>query len=256
MDLCRLVSEAGFEAVSLAIGVEAARMDGLANPAVLEEYIESGAKYGVRFTGTALTALDHYSYTKPESSVEEETAHMLIKLAIDTTVKLGGHGYLFPAFHKSAITDVESFNNGVRVLREYCELAAESGVATLFESPLPADMVIAVIEAVDHPMFRVYYDSQNNYLVDETDMAAHFKALADWVGEVHVKDGVGKTLSGAPLGSGSAGFYKTAEAIMRSNYQGTVLLENYFFRPPLSGQGDYLSLIKADLDTMRRVFHD
>lgn len=255
-DLCKLVSEAGFTHVSLGIGTETLSGGGLANPSRMEEYLSSKEKYGLTYSSTALTALDHYSYCNPTSVSEEETACQLIDFAIDCAEKLGCRSYLLPAFHRSAITDSGSFTRAVKIMKKSCERAAEKGIYTYFESPLSAEKVIDVLEAVDHPMFKVYFDSQNNYLVDDTNMAELFRQLAPWVGEIHVKDGIGKALSGALLGEGTSGFLETAQAILESEFEGTIVVENYYYLPPLSERGEYLDLIKTDFATMQHVFDE
>lgn len=57
--LCKIVSEAGLEAIQLGIGKEALRGQGLLCRELQDEYMEAAEKYGLTFTSISMLSLIH-----------------------------------------------------------------------------------------------------------------------------------------------------------------------------------------------------
>lgn len=252
--LCKTISEVGLTCFQVGVGVETLQNDGLADSRNIEQYLDAAAEFGLVISCVVPTALDYYSFCKPETQEEEETADKLIDMTIDLSETFGCKSFLLPALNRGAIVDSRSFHKAVHKIKKYCEKAAEKGVMTLFESTLGVKQTIDVMEAVDHPQFQLFFDSQNPYLFDGTFAAGWFRELSDHIKEIHVKDGLGTDMSGALLGHGSSGFIKTAKAIIESDFSGNILLENYYQNPPLCFEGYYKDLLRLDVDILKKTF--
>jgi len=76
--------------------------------------------------------------------------------------------------------------------------------------------------------------------------------LFPYIVEVHVKDGKNKDLSGAIIGEGDSGFYKSIETLKRLNYSGWIILENYYDQEPLRlKNNNYFELITQDIEILK-----
>lgn len=253
-ELCRIISDVGLTCFQVSVGVETLTGGGIADEKLVQEYLNASAKYGLNITCVVPTALDYYSFCRPETQEEDETARRIINLTIDTAEKLGCKYFLLPSLNRGSIVDGPSFHRAVRDIKDYCRRAADKGIMTLFESTLSVQKTIDVMEAVDHPMFKLFFDSQNPYLFDGTFAAGWYRALADEIMEIHVKDGRGADLSGALLGQGDSGFKKCAAAILESGFTGNIMLENYYQDPPLYYEGDFMDLLRKDVAIMKETF--
>lgn len=254
LELCKILADQGLTCMQVGVGTEALTGKGLADPALVEEYLEGSEKYNIDICGTVPISLDYFSYTRPKCPEEEEMAVKMINMAIDLCSVFDCKTYLLPALNNSAIVDGPSFHRAVAQLKRFCDKAAEMGVVTLFESTLSVSRTIDVLEAVDHPMLKLFFDSQNTYAYDGTFAAGWFKELSPLIYEIHLKDGVDSILSGSILGEGTSGFHKTAQAIIDSGFSGNLLLENCYEAAPLCYQGDPMDLLAKDVQVLHDIF--
>lgn len=253
-ELCGLAAEAGLECLQLGVGVETFYGGGLGNRAMAEEYRKAADEYGLSIVSLSPQFVDQYSFTKPGGIQEEEMALTLVDRTIELCTFFGCRSFLLPVLEKNGITDGPSFHRAVSRIREFAEKAAEKGIETCLEVNLSVKQVYDLLDAVDHPMVKLFFDSQNLYALDGTSMARYFTELEPLIGGVHVKDGVGTMLSGSLLGEGTSGFYRTARAILDSGYAGSVLIESVYDKPSVCMLGCEEELLARDVDTLRRAF--
>lgn len=110
------------------------------------------------------------------------------------------------------------------------------------------------MDAVDNPMVKIFFDSQNLYALNGTSMSRYFTELESEIGGVHLKDGMGDMLSGSLLGEGNSGFYKMAEAILDSTYSGSLRIESVYAKSTVASGGSEQELLGKDAATRHRVF--
>jgi hypothetical protein len=79
------------------------------------------------------------------------------------------------------------------------------------------------------------------------------EALYPHVVEVHLKDGVGDAISAALLGSGDVDVFGTLAVLKAHGYHGWLMLENHYDQAPLGVDADPVTLIRRDIDTVRRA---
>ena len=255
LELCSMAKRLGFDGIQLGYDLEAANGQGLADPKIIEEYMQAREVLDIEYTSVSVTALDDFSMSRPKDDAEYEKAMGLIYSAIDVAEKMNIGMVMCPSFNRSAIVDQESFDKTVDNYREICEYSNEKGIIVSTESTIPAKDMIAMVKAVGEEKLKIYFDTQNHYLKDRIYMPDLYKSLVPYICEIHVKDGVGDDLSGALLGCGSTGFFETAQAIVDSDYSGYIVIENYYNQPPLANEGDSETLLIKDIETIKKVFH-
>ena len=253
--LCKIVSEAGLEAIQLGIGKEALRGQGLLCRELQDEYMEAAEKYGLTFTSISMTVLDHISMCDQNDPAAREKAIELIFEGIRIAKRMGMPMLMCPSFNKSEISGKSAFEMTVENYRKICREAAAQGLTVTTENNMGAEDMLSLVRLVNADNFGIYFDSQNHYLKYKLSMPDLFEMLKDEVYEIHVKDGRGNDLSGALLGTGDTEFFKTAEKIVKSSYRGFIVIENYYTQPPLSTKGiSPKRLLAQDVETLKKAF--
>ena len=80
--------------------------------------------------------------------------------------------------------------------------------------------------------------------------------LLPYICQVHVKDGYEFDVepSGALLGEGATGFYKTIDKLREYEYTGWLISENFYDRGPISQLSeDPVALMKKDYQVLRDI---
>ncbi len=248
---CKIISELGIEGMQLDLG-SYERGFHLSNKIVQKGYIELGRKYNISFPSIAVTELDNFNILGPQDSEETKIAKTAIIKAIDTAESMKIPLVLVPNFEKSRINNDNDFNRLVNVLQSTCDYAFDKGMNISTENILSIEDNIKLLKEVDRPNLKLYFDTQNPYLHKKYDISNMIDKLSPHICEVHVKDGKNGDLSGALLGTGDSGFYRSMESLKKMNYSGWVLLENYYDRLPLRLQNsNYFELIKEDLKILK-----
>lgn len=253
-ELCRMAAEQKLDCLQLGVGEEVFVGKGLGSQAVIADYLQASEQYGLEICSLAPQFVDRYSFTMPQGAEEEQIAAQLVDKTIDLCTTFGCKSFLLPVLGKNGICDGPSFHRAVGYIRRFSEKAAEKGLETCLEINQSVEQVHNLFEAVDHPMLRIYFDSQNLYALDGTSMARYFTQLAELVGGVHLKDGIGPMLSGSLLGEGTSGFFKTARAIIASSYEGNLVIESVYSKASVCAQGPPVQLLAKDVALLHKVF--
>ena len=253
-ELCRMAAGQGLDCLQLGVGEEVFSGRGLGNPGLIEEYLRASEEFGVQIESLSPQFVDQYSFTKPRSLQEEEAAVILVEKTIELCGIFGCKSFLLPVLERNGICDGPSFHKAVGYIRRFSEKAWRNGIKTCLEVNLSAEEVRNLLDAVDDPWVKIYFDSQNLYALNGTSMARYFSALSDVIGGVHLKDGIGCMLSGSLLGEGDSGFFKTAAAIRNSNYSGSLIIESVYDKASVCGLGTPEELLARDAATLRKAF--
>ena len=252
--LIKLAAAKNLDCVQLGVGAEVFSGRGLGNPAMIGEYQKAGEEYGIIVHSLSPQFVDQYSFTMPQSTQEEQTAAALVEKTIELSESFGCRSFLLPVLCKNDIRDGTSFHRAVEYIKRFSHMAAEKGIETYLEVNQSAEQVHNLLDAVDNPMVKLFFDSQNLYAYDGTSMARYFKELEPLIGGVHLKDGIGGMLSGSLLGEGTSGFYKTAQAILESSYSGCLIIESVYDKPTVCTMGPEAELLGRDAAALHRIF--
>ncbi|WP_162609188.1 sugar phosphate isomerase/epimerase family protein [Anaerotruncus colihominis] len=253
-ELCRIASKQGLDCLQLGVGEEALEGKGLGCRAVIEEYMQASADYGMEICSLSPQFVDQYSFTMPQGAQEEQIAAELVDRTIKLCTVFGCKSFLLPVLGRNGICDGPSFHRAAAYIKRFSEKAADLGIETHLEINRSVKQVYNLLDAVDNPKVKLFFDSQNLYVYDGTSMARYFTELSGLIGGVHLKDGVGPMLSGSLLGEGTSGFFKTARAILDSDYTGPLIIESVYDKASVCGRGSQEELLARDTAMLRRTF--
>jgi sugar phosphate isomerase/epimerase len=253
---CKIAAEVGFEGVQLDVG-SYARNFPKTTPVVQEAYLEAAEQYGVTYTAIGCNELDHYNMVAQKGSSERVIALRTITSAIDAAAAMGIPIVMVQSFVASAIETEQDFERAVNVFRYACQYALDQGDMLIgVENLLSVEDLFRLLEKVNKPNLKIYFDTQNYYLHEKVDVAAMVKPLAPYICEVHVKDGGEYDVdpSGALLGKGTSGFYQTMEALKAHGYSGWLISENFYDRGPIANLSvDPVELMRQDYHVLQSI---
>ncbi|MFN3652533.1 MAG: sugar phosphate isomerase/epimerase family protein [Armatimonadota bacterium] len=154
----------------------------------------------------------------------EETEQRLIararlEEAVRETASLGARGIMLPEFSLTDLSDtarVQRFGDDVRAC---LPLAEEQGVTIGWENALDAASTRTVLEWLDSPAFRCYYDFANGARRG-ADPAAELRELEGLVYQVHAKN-----LNKQPLDAPGVDLRACLAVLREQGYQGWIVLE-------------------------------
>jgi sugar phosphate isomerase/epimerase len=253
-DFCKIAAEQKLDCLQLGVGEEVFDGKGLGSQAVIEEYLESSKEYGIEICSLSPQFVDQYSFTMPQDTQEERIVIDIVDKTIELCTIFGCKSFLLPVLGKNGICNGPSFHRAVSYIKRFSEKATEKGIGISLEINQSVEQVYNLLDAVGNPMIKIFFDSQNLYALNGTSMARYFKELVDFIEGVHLKDGVGPMLSGSLLGEGTSGFFKTAQAIIDSNYSGNLIIESVYDKAPVCNQGSPTELLAKDVALLHKVF--
>jgi sugar phosphate isomerase/epimerase len=249
---CKVAAEAGLDGMELDLGSYELGFP-LSNPVIQEAYREAGAKWGISFPSIAVNTLCAYGMTNPENSREREIALTAIYKGIDTASALKIPIVQLPSFKNGSIEDESGFQLTTKCIKTACRYAGDKGIVIGTENVLSAEDNLRLLQEVDQSNFKIFFDTQNPYLLKKYYVPDMIHKIGRFICEVHVKDGNAE-MSGALLGKGESGFYQSLAAIKEINFSGWVHLENYYNRKPLnSGTEDPFELLRQDIGILREA---
>lgn len=196
----------------------------LTRPSVQARLLADAEETGVKIVSVVLNDLCGHGFTGEDATV----AYRTMSLGVETAAQMRVPSLCLPSFFDNAIRDELAFQKTVVSLQFICDLAEKAGIAVYTENVLEAPELARLFREVNRPNLRLLYDSQNYRQMANRDALPVFVSAASLVGDfLHVKDGDEK-LGDRPLGEGICGLEKQLEAIVRSGFAGSYILENKF----------------------------
>jgi len=249
----KLASELGIQGIQLDIGTNE-RGFLLSYTVVQEAYLEMSKKFDVQITSLAVRELDNYGLTRENGTKEKEIAIESVMTAIDIADAMGINNVMVPSFEDGDIKTKKDFNRVAECLQQACDKALNKNITISTENLLSIEENKELFSVVDRPNFTLYFDTQNYYLRKKYNAAEMVEELFPLICEVHAKDGKGGFLSGALLGEGDSNFFETLETLKENDYDGWILLENYYDQEPMSLTGkDPIYLLKKDIAILKNA---
>jgi len=231
-----LAAKIGLDGVQLGISGNDQQTLKLRRPEVQREYLATAQRAGVAIVGTAC------QFRRPLKT--EPVAAIILHDWIEVTRNLGAKVILVPFFGQPNIVDVnvkEEFDRLVAVLKELAPRAEKQGVILGLENTLSAIDNRKILDAVQSPAVKVYYDIGNSTNNGHPVLEEIRSLGSELICEFHIKDG--KNL----LGQGKIDVPGVAAAIRSINYKDWLVLET-------SSPTDLVADTKTNLDYVRKVF--
>jgi sugar phosphate isomerase/epimerase len=253
---CKIAANVGFEGIQLDVG-SYERNFPKTKKVVQDAYLEAAEKFCITYTAIGCNELDNFNMVACKGSKERAIALRAITSAIDAAAAMGISIVMVQSFNASAIEIEQDFQRAVNVIKYASEYAIDKGKITIgVENLLSVENLFRLLKEVNKPNVKIYFDTQNYYLNERVDVAAMVKPLVPYICQVHVKDGYEFDVepSGALLGEGASGFYKTIDKLREYEYTGWLISENFYDRGPISHLSeDPVALMKKDYQVLRDI---
>lgn len=208
--------QAGLDGVEIRAGNAAERLE-IADPEVRRKYKEQMQRTGLTIPSVMMGLLN----SNPLASDPRGPAWL--EQTIDAAKDLGAKVILVAFFGKgSLLAEGKLKQADVNVVVERLKAAApraeRSGVILAIENTLSARQNAEILDRIDHPAVRIYYDVGNSTGLGY-DVPAEIRFLKDRIAQIHFKD------NPHYLGEGKVRFAPIAAAIEEIGYQGWIVLE-------------------------------
>jgi sugar phosphate isomerase/epimerase len=189
--------------------------DDLRDPAVREKYAQLSEQTGVRIASLGMGVLNKIPFST------DDRAEQWVADCIDTMPKMNQKIVLLAFFGEGDINGKPELQKKViERLKRLAPRAEERGLTLGLETWLDAPTHEAILDAVDSPAVKVYYDTANMQKMGY-DIHAEIRRLgADRICEIHCKE------NGFLLGQGKCEFPKVREALADIDYKGWLIIES------------------------------
>jgi len=182
---------------------------------VREQYLDTSKKSGVEIASLAMGVLNRVPYAT------DPRAEKWVEECIDVMPKLNVKIVLMAFFSRGDIRGkVDLQDKVIQRLKKVASKAEKAGVVLGVESWLNVDDHLRILDAVDSPAVKVYYDVANMAYSDY-DVPKEIRRLgAERICQIHMKE------RGCLLGKGKVDFPKIKEAIEEIDYRGWFIIES------------------------------
>ena len=157
-----------------------------------------------------------------EAEIRESGVEVLLHL-IDRCADVGMRNILVAFFGAGEIKEAKQEDYVVAAMERCAPKAQERDINLALETTLPAERFRSLLERINHPFVRIYYDLANPVMWEENP-AEGLGILADFVVQLHVKDR-GEDGSNVMLGEGKVSYPAVVQTIRKIGYDGYMVLE-------------------------------
>jgi len=209
-----MASMIGLDGVQVSLGLVENDMH-LRRPEVQKAYKELAKIFNVKFTGLAIGELNNIPYKS------DPRTDQWVHDSIDVAKKIGVQVVLLAFFSKNDLkNDPTGTEIIIKKLKQVCPHAEKMGITLGIESWLSAEEHMYIIDQVQSPNLKVYYDVANS-----EKMGYHIYKEIRWLGsknmicEFHFKE------NGFLLGNGKVDFREVKKCMEDINYKGNIQIE-------------------------------
>ncbi len=207
----------------------------LSDSGLQHRFLEASKRYNVALPNTYLDIL-HKDCLKDSST----QALRWIREGVKATKALGADVLMLVFFGKCAVDDEADRKAIVTPLREGSRMAQDAGILLGFETTVSAPANLAIVEAVNSPAFKIWYDIGNSTNMGHFNVAEEIRLLGrERICGIHIKDKV-------YLDAGAVQVRAALEAIRDIGYKGFVMLETS------APTGDRMADLRKNLDILQR----
>ena len=185
----------------------------LFDPDLQKRYIEAAKANEIEIASLAMGTLNSVPYKS------DPRTDAWVERAIGVSGAMGTNVILLAFFGKGDLkNDPAGTDAVVRKLRAAAPRAEDAGVYLGIESWLNAEEHMAILERVDSPAVKVYYDVANSHKMGY-DIYSEIRQLSDHICEFHAKD------NDNLYGMGSIAFREVRKAMDDIGYRGWLIME-------------------------------
>lgn len=207
----------------------------LSDQQLQRRFLEASKRYRIALPNTYLDVL-HRDCLKDNST----QALRWIREGVNITKALGAKVLMLVFFGKCAIEKEPEQKAVIGPLREACRMAADAGVVLGFENTISAPSNIAIVEAVDSPALKIWYDIGNSTNIGHFNVPDEIRLLGrERICAFHIKDK-------GYLDSGAVPVRSALEAIRDIGFEGFAMLETS------APTGDRVADLRRNLDILQR----
>ncbi len=210
-----LAKEAGLDGVEVSCGKPEGRLP-IADPERLERFRGAAQAAGLAVCSTCLEILHR------DALKSHPDAPKWVEQAIGATRDLAAKTILLPGFYAHSYETREEQAAVALRLKALAPLAEKAGVVLAIENVLAAEDNLWILEKVGSSAVKVYYDIENPVQIKRFDPVREIGVLGKaGLGQVHLKD------KSPVFGEGRIDFPKVIEAILRTGFEGWLVIETY-----------------------------
>lgn len=186
-------------------------------------------------------------------SEKRETLEILKEL-VRRAALLGIRRLLLPVLEEAEISNDAEEHELVTALRECFPIAENFGMELAIESNLEVERYRSLMEALGHPLAKIYYDIGNRAAMGYP-LKEEIRELGRWISGVHVKD---RKRSGpsVPLGEGDADFADCFRTLHEIGFQGPYILQTARRGDEIENAKRSLSFVKRYLDVKEQLYEE
>jgi L-ribulose-5-phosphate 3-epimerase len=228
-------ADLGLAGVQVTLGKPGASGDlPLGAPQLQSRFREAAKRRGIALPNTYLDVL-HTDCLKNNSTA----ALRWIKQGLTITKALEADVLMLVFFNRCAIEEGTEQKAVIAPLREACRMAHDSGIILGFENTISAKDNLAILEAVDSPALKIWYDIGNSTNIGHFNVPEEIRLLRrERICAFHIKDK-------SYLDTGAVPVRGALEAIADIGFKGFAMLETS------APTGDHLADAKRNLEILR-----
>ncbi len=253
LNATRIAADYGLKALSLQAGYFKNKYP-IFEKEMQEYFLQDKERYGIEYVAIALNDFDNIPMHAGEDTQEYEKVWYILKNCVKAAVNLQIPLIQVPGFAASEIRDEQDYEYSKKCLQYLCDEAAKYDIVIGYESLLGPEEFKKLADMVNRKNFGLYYDSQNYSLFKGYDQIKILEEMYPYmVNQIHVKDG-NNAMSGALLGKGDSNFNGTIDFLKKKNFQGYILLENYYDQLPLRLEDENpYNLLEEDINILKKA---
>lgn len=246
-EACSIASRLGLEGLELDMGMWEDNLP-LSGKALQKKFLEAGNSNNIEFMTLGVNALCFYGMSQPE---KRDTVKRILSASVETALAMNIPKLQLPSFLHGIISNERGLESTIESLRFVCELVEGTELLIGTENALSVSDNFRIAEEVGSSNLRFYFDTSNpHWFGDGMDPVGMIAQMADLICEHHVKDEDGASPEEryfVPLGKGQSSFLRSVDAIIKSGYQGWLVLENDY--------SETLNLddLKNDLELLKSI---
>lgn len=233
--------ECGFSAFELLFDVETHDKDPLMYREGREKIAQLSKEAGLPVSSICADFFQGYGFFGNSCEAREGNVAKLERL-IESCRVIGGKMILIPFFEATEIKSSEDKRGVIGVIEAVSEKLKRHGINLGLETTLPAAELTRLMEDINHPNIKVYYDLGNSIPLGYN-ATEEIHQLSQWIGGVHVKD---RDANGANvvLGTGLVDFEGCFRAMEDIGYGGAYILETTTGDNPVEMAKYHLSFVQ------------
>lgn|SRR3990167_2136138 len=197
----------------------------IGNSETVIKYQSAMSKCLITITAISINAFEKNNFLTNYETIDTTFAG-IIREALQGAQALNVPVVYLPSFGYGEIKNLAQLKVTARILEYACDCAANLNITIATENTLSAVENRVLFQKVNRPNLKLLVDSQNPLLWNHaaTDLIELF--YSKMVDQVHIKDGINKTMGNARLGTGDGNLVQTLESLYSKGYDGLLILEN------------------------------